>query len=155
MNLLGSVVVPDENGKVVSVNLAKENPTRLFNNMYGHYHDIFGGFVVRPEKRLPSQPLSKLHDLRITARDQTLLPRTTLGSFYLDSVDNPPVLCHNFISQAQQLDATQRPNANNSTDSYWLRTLDMAIENAANKKGTRYAPFIDASLFTPDSNNGW
>ena len=85
-----------------------------------------------------------------------LFPRPTLGSFYL-VIENrkQKVLCRNFIVQAMKLDKERRKKASDTADSYWLRNLDMAIEKAANKKGTRYAADIDASLFTPDSNNGW
>ena len=119
------------------------------------YSPIYGGFVVRPDKPLPSLPLKNLHELHVTVKDQTLKPRPTLGSFYLDNVERPQVLCRNFIVQAMKLDKERRKKASDTADSYWLRNLDMAIENAANKKGTRYAADIDASLFTPDSTNGW
>jgi hypothetical protein len=124
--------------------------------MDDQYSAIYGGFVVRPVKQLPSLPLSKLHELRVTVRDQMLSPRPTLGSFYLANVErNPQVLCRTFIGQAKKFDEEQRKNAIDTADSYWLQTLNMAIENAANKKDTRYAADIDASLFTPDSNNEW
>ena len=85
-----------------------------------------------------------------------LSPRTTLGSFYLVNVDRKkPVLCRNFIVKAQGLDKTQRQNAKNMADSDWLKTLNMAIENAQNEKSTRYTADIDASLFTRDSSNPW
>ena len=85
-----------------------------------------------------------------------LSPRTTLGSFYLVNVDRKkPVLCRNFIVKAQGLDETQRQNAKNMAVSDWLKTLNMAIENAQNEKSTRYAADIDVSLFTRDSSNPW
>jgi hypothetical protein len=138
------------------VDLDKENATRLANCMYEQYSTIFGGFVVRPKKLLQSLPVSNLHNLRIKIRDKMLSPRTILGSFYLANVDRKKqVLCRDFIVEAQGRDETQRQNVNNTADSYWLRTLNMSIENAENKIGTHYAVDIDASLFTPDSNNAW
>ena len=155
-DLLRAVFIPDDNCKAIGdVDLAKDNPLHLFNRMYDQYSPIYGGFAVRPDKPLPSLPLKNLHELHVKVRDQTLKPRPTLGSFYLDNVERPQVLCHNFIVQAMKLDKERRKKASDTADSYWLRNLDMAIENAANKKGTRYAADIDASLFTPDSNNGW
>ena len=89
-----------QNCKAISVDLDKENASHLANRMYDQYSGIFGGFVVRPVKQLPSLPLSKLHELRVTVRDQMLSPRPTLGSFYLANVERKPqVLCRTFIGQ--------------------------------------------------------
>ena len=147
------MVVPDKNGLSVPVDLQQEDATELANRMYDLYHDIFGAFVVRPKERLPSKPVNALHELRIKIRDQMLSSRKTLGSFYLANMPYKYELCRDFIDEAEKSEKMLRQNMDNTADSYWLRTLNMAIEKAQDRKGKRYD--IDASLFTPDSKNQW
>ena len=84
-----------------------------------------------------------------------LLQRKPLWSFYLHNEPYKYKLCLGYIDEAEESDKMLRQNVENTTDSYWLRTLNMAIEKAKDGKGTSYAADIDASLFTPDSKNPW
>ena len=84
-----------------------------------------------------------------------LLQRKPLGSFYLHNKPYKYKLCRGYIDEAEESDKMLSQNVENTTDSYWRRTLNMAIEKAKDGKGTSYAADIDASLFTPDSRNPW
>jgi hypothetical protein len=71
----------------------------------------------------------------------------------LTNVQDKDKLCGDFIQMSQKRDQELLQEFDQSNDSFWSRALDQVSKNT--KRKVRYAVDVEATLFTPESNNPW
>ena len=100
--LLRSVFVPDHNCVTEEVDLTKEDIRMVERRMYQQHHKFYGAFVAKLKEPLPSLPVSTLHHLMVSVRDQHISARKTLGSFRMANSQGTTQRCSDFIREAQR-----------------------------------------------------
>lgn len=123
--------------------------------MYQQHHKFYGAFVVKLKERLPSLPVSTLHHLMVSVRDQHISARKTLGSFRMANSQGTTQRCSDFIREAEQHDQELLQAVNQSTDSYWHSAHELAEKFVRDGKGPRYTVYFEATFFSPDSSSQW